>query len=127
MIDLGFTSRDKVKIGKSDFQRRDVFEALLIDPLTYEGKDVVLIQILASGKKDGREWTKKYQAIEYGDTNGLTAMMRTTAFPAAITLEMLVDGRISEHGVLRQELAIPTDNFMNELEARNIMFNIVNS
>lgn len=127
MIDLGFTSHEKVKIGESDFQRRTVFEALLIDPLTYDGQDVVLIQILAKGIKDGKQSTKKYQAVEYGDNNGLTAMMRTTAFPAAITLEMLVDGRIKEHGVLRQELAIPTDNFMNELEARNIIFNLVNS
>jgi saccharopine dehydrogenase-like NADP-dependent oxidoreductase len=53
-------------------------------------------------------------------------MMRTTAFPAAITLEMLVDGRISKYGVLRQELAIPTENFMKELKARNIIFSLIN-
>lgn len=122
MMDLGFTSHDNVKLSDFSFQRREVFETLLIDPLTYESKDVVLIQILVKGNKNGQGLTKKYQAIEYGDNTGLTAMMRTTAFPAAIILEMLVDGRISDHGVLRQELSIPTDVFMKELEKRNIIF-----
>jgi saccharopine dehydrogenase-like NADP-dependent oxidoreductase len=51
-------------------------------------------------------------------------MMRTTAFPAIITLEMLVDERIKDKGVLRQELAIPPDLFLQELEKRNIKFEI---
>ena len=101
---------------------RDVFEALLSGVLTYEGDDVVLIQILTAGSKAGKSVTKTYQAVEYGAENGLTAMMRTTAFPAAITLEMLVDGGIEGKGVLRQEQAIPTDRFMLELEKRNICF-----
>jgi saccharopine dehydrogenase-like NADP-dependent oxidoreductase len=56
--------------------------------------------------------------------NNLTSMMRTTAFPAAITLEMLVDGRIKDRGVLCQEISIPTDNYMEELKKRGIVFEI---
>ena len=63
----------------------------MINPLTYEGKDVVLIQILVKGEMEWQTVTKKYQTIEYEDENGLSAMMRTTDFPAAITLEMLVN------------------------------------
>jgi saccharopine dehydrogenase-like NADP-dependent oxidoreductase len=51
-------------------------------------------------------------------------MMRTTAFPAILTLEMLVDGRIRDRGVLRQELSIPPDIFLEELEKRNIHFEV---
>ena len=75
--------------------------------------------------KDGVEKKWNYQMIDYEDKiNNLTAMMRTTAFPAIITLEMLVDGRIKDKGVLRQELSIPPGLFLEELEKRNIKFEI---
>lgn len=122
MMDLGFTSDKKLDLGGVSSTHREVFEAMLADPLNYDGEDVVLIQIRAEGKRDGKALVKKYQAIEYGDKNsGLTAMMRTTAFPAALTLEMLVDGRISDHGVLRQELSVPPAMFVKELEKRNFV------
>jgi lysine 6-dehydrogenase len=122
MIDLDFTSHDEIILDGKKFKRRDVFEALLHGPLTYPGDDVVLIQIALKGQQGTDQVAEVYQAIEYGDDQGLTAMMRTTAFPAAITLEMLVDGVISEAGVLRQELAIPAAEFMDALEKRNITF-----
>jgi len=50
--------------------------------------------------------------------------MLTTALPAAIILEMLVDGRINDHDVLRQESAVPAGLFMQELEKRNIKFKV---
>ena len=122
MMDLGFTSEANLDLNGVSRTRREVFEAMLVDPLNYDGEDVVLIQVSARGKKNGQALAKKYQAIEYGDKkSGLTAMMRTTAFPAALTLEMLVDGRISDHGVLRQELSVPPALFVKELEKRNFI------
>ena len=122
MMDLGFTSEEKLDLNGVSRTRREVFEAMLVDPLNYQGEDVVLIQIRAQGKKAGKNIVKKYQAIEYGDKkSGLSAMMRTTAFPAALTLEMLADGRIRDHGVLRQELSVPPGLFMAELEKRNFI------
>jgi saccharopine dehydrogenase-like NADP-dependent oxidoreductase len=118
MIDLGFADD---KIFARGMTRRDVFEKLLIDPLTYQSDDVVLIRLTAKGS--GKRWI--YEAIEYGEKdNGLTAMMRTTAFPAAIILEMLVDGRIKDRGVLHQELSVPSGDFMEEMRKRNIRFKI---
>lgn len=116
MIDLGFTDQRPLARGMT---RRQIFEDLLIEPLTYKSGDVVLIRLTAS------EGTKQivYETVEYGDTtNNLTAMMRTTAFPAAIILEMLVDGTIKSRGVMRQEEAVPAAPFMNALAMRNIRF-----
>ncbi len=118
MIDLGFTDD---KIFARGMTRRQVFEELLIDPLTYQSEDVVLIRLTAKGM--GKRLI--YEAIEYGDTdNDLTAMMRTTAFPAAIILEMIVNGKITDRGVLHQERSVPSGEFMGELGKRNIRFKI---
>ena len=125
MIDLGFIEENPMDIKGITVSRREAFERLLEETLTFEGEDVTLMRVSAEGKKDGIDKKIDYQAMEYEDKkNDLTAMMRTTAFPAIITLEMLVDGRIKDKGVLRQELSIPSDLFLQELEKRNIHFEI---
>ncbi len=124
MIDLGLTD----KKAQFDYQgkamnTRATFEAMLNSLLQYESDDVILIRIEASGQKEGREKSFVYQAIEYADKkNGLTAMMRTTAFPASIILQMLVEDKITDRGVLKQELSVPGFEFMCELEKRGIYF-----
>jgi lysine 6-dehydrogenase len=125
MIDLGFVKEEPMEIQGYSVTRREAFERLLEETLTFDGEDVTLMRISAEGTKDGVTKRIDYQAIEYEDKkNDLTAMMRTTAFPAIITLEMLVDGRIKDKGVLCQELSIPPDLFLEELEKRNINFEI---
>jgi lysine 6-dehydrogenase len=125
MIDLGFTSDRSLMIGKNSVTPREAFERLLYEPLTYKSEDVVLIRLWASGLKNGAEKQLTYEAVEYGDRPGkLTAMMRTTAFPATIILIMLMGGHIQVKGVLRQELAVPPGKFMSELQKRNINFRI---
>jgi lysine 6-dehydrogenase len=128
MIDLGFVEEKPMEIKGKSITRREAFERLLEETLTFEGEDVTLMRISAQGIKNGQQKRLDYQAIEYEDKeNDLTAMMRTTAFPAIISLEMLVDGRIKDKGVLRQELSIPPDLFLKELEERNIKFEITES
>ncbi len=124
MIDLGFTDKTaSFSYQGSKLKTRDVFESILDSVLQYESEDVVLIRVTASGQKEGSFKKISYQAIEYADKkNNLTAMMRTTAFPAAVTLQMLVEKKIKSYGVLRQEEAIPGFQYMGELEKRGIYF-----
>jgi lysine 6-dehydrogenase len=125
MIHLGFAKEEPMEIGGISVSRREAFERLLEETLTFDGEDVTLMRVSAQGIKDGVEKKIDYQAIEYEDKKkDLSAMMRTTAFPAIITLEMLVDGRIKDKGVLCQELSIPPGLFLEELEKRNIKFEI---
>jgi lysine 6-dehydrogenase len=123
-IDMGFTDKKATfEHHGQTFKIRDVFESMLDSTLQYESDDVVLIRVTASGQKEGKEKTISLQAIEYADKkNNLTAMMRTTAFPAAIILQMLMEGQIKDHGVLKQEESIPGFEFMTELEKRGIYF-----
>ncbi|MBN2424255.1 MAG: saccharopine dehydrogenase NADP-binding domain-containing protein [Calditrichaceae bacterium] len=121
MIDLGFASWEL--LGNCNISFREAFEAMLSRALSYQDEDVVLIRISAEGRKAGSRKFVRLQAIQYGDKSaGLTAMMRTTAFPAAIILQMLIRNQIKERGVLKQELSVPARLFMEELEMRDIHF-----
>jgi len=125
MIDLGFTDKEKrFNYEGKEYDTRAVFEAMLSSLLDYPSDDVVLIRVSAKGQKEGKEATIAYQAIEYGDKElGLTAMMRTTAFPAAVVMQLILNSVISERGVLRQEKAIPGFRFISEIEKRGIFIN----
>ncbi|MEJ2053103.1 MAG: saccharopine dehydrogenase C-terminal domain-containing protein [Calditrichaceae bacterium] len=123
MLDLGFADETEFKYKNIVCTNREIFERMLVDPLTYESEDAVLIRVTATGQKAGSIKTVQYQCIDYQDRKtGLTAMMRCTSFPAAIILQMLVRGDIKDQGVLRQEISVPGRLFMAELEKRMIKF-----
>jgi len=123
MLDLGFANENEFKYKNISCSNRELFEKMIIEPLTYESEDVVLIRITAAGNKHGGHKIVQYQCIDYQDRiSGLTAMMRCTAFPAAIILQMLIRGEIKDYGVLRQEISVPGQLFINELDKRNIRF-----
>ena len=64
----------------------------------------------------------RYDIIDRSDeTTGLSAMMRTTAFPASIVALMMARGQITKKGALPQERCVPPDLFMEELAARKIV------
>ena len=70
--------------------------------------------------------TLTYDIIDKHDpTTGLSAMMRTTAFPASIIAQMMARGDVLERGATPQEKAIDSEKFVAELTRRNI--NIVES
>jgi len=123
MLDLGFANETEFKYKNMSCTNRELFERMLIKPLTYESDDVVLIRVTADGQKEGSHKIIQFQCIDYQDKkSGLTAMMRTTAFPAAIILQMLIRRDITDQGVLRQELSVPSEKFIKELEKRKIFF-----
>jgi lysine 6-dehydrogenase len=51
-------------------------------------------------------------------------MMRMTGYPISIIAQMLSDGRIEKRGVIPQELCVPTNAFIHELDARGIKIEI---
>jgi len=122
MIDLGFTDdANRIQVAGQEISARAAFEAMLKKPLTYDSDDVVLIRVTAAGRKAGLDKTIIYQAVEYG-SDGLSAMMRMTAFPAAIILQMILNGKINRRGVLKQETDVPGWDFLWEMKKRDIVF-----
>lgn len=50
---------------------------------------------------NGKTIRRKSSLIEIGQRNGFTAMSITVGFPSAIGAELILDGKISERGVIR--------------------------
>jgi lysine 6-dehydrogenase len=69
----------------------------------------------------GKRTTLRYDIIDSFDAQtGLSAMMRTTAFPASIVAQMMARGETLGKGAIPQERSVPPDAFVAALAARNI-------
>ncbi len=117
--ELGFFSNEAITnaTNKTSYKPRDVAAFLLEKNIPLCTNDAVLVKIIFQGGSKKHELTIIDKSTDYPL---LTAMMRTTAFPASIIASMLARGDIKKTGVLPQEECIPTELFIAELEKRNI-------
>jgi len=125
MLEIGLGSREKVKINGRMIQPRAVFKAVLDKNLTFGEPDLVLVRLTFTGEKNGARREVVYEIVDREDTKtGLTAMMRTTAFPAAIIAWMAAVGQITARGVKPQEIAVEPSLFLPQLAKRDIRLEI---
>lgn len=121
MIDLGLCSSEKITVDGMHVAPRRVLGDLLVRNLPADEPDVVLVRVEFVG--DGRRL--RYDIIDrYDKATGLSAMMRTTAFPASIVALMMARGQTTQKGALPQERCIPPELFMAELAKRKIVVNV---
>lgn len=126
MIDLGLCSSDEVLVDFEKVTPRKVFAGLLEKHLLADGPDYVLVRLDFVGKKVGETKRLRYDIVDKQDEEtGMSAMMRTTAFPASIIAQMMARGDVTMRGATPQEKAIDPAKFVAELERREI--NIVKS
>ncbi len=121
LMDLGLFDERPVSVGGTQVLPRELIEALFAERLSFGDDDAVLVRVTARGVKDGRERTLTRTIVDHCDkASGLTAMMRTTAFPASIVAQMVADGTISRRGAVPQESVVPAGPFIEQLGARGI-------
>ena len=117
MIDLGLASSEPVAVDGTRVAPRRLLGDLLVRHLPADEPDAVLVRVEFVG--GGRRL--RYQVIDRFDAaTGLSAMMRTTSFPASIVALMMARGQIERKGALPQERCVPPEPFMRELAARKI-------
>jgi lysine 6-dehydrogenase len=121
MLDIGLGSRKPVTVGGHEVSPRDVFKAVLDKNLSFGELDMTLVRCTIEGIKDGKPKTIVYEIVDRQDTKtGLTAMMRTTSFPATIIAWMAASGQIKERGVKPQEVVVSPSLFLPQLKKRGI-------
>jgi lysine 6-dehydrogenase len=121
MIDLGLCSSDEIVVDYQKVTPRKVFGELLQKHLPADGPDYVLVRLDFVGKKGGETSKLRYDIVDKLDeATGLSAMMRTTAFPASIIAQMMARGDVLMRGAAPQEKTIDPDKFVAELDRRNI-------
>jgi lysine 6-dehydrogenase len=123
LSDLGYFSSEQIDVCGQKLSPREFSGTVLTNALRDGDRDCVLVQVELIGKVGGRSRRLTYRLIDYFDNQTrLTAMMRTTAFPAAIVSQMQADGTITARGTVPQELAVPPEQFLEELAKRNIKY-----
>lgn len=127
MIDLGLCSSNEIPVNLQSIVPRKVFGELLQRNLPAHGPDYVLIRVEFVGKQnDGDDVPTRlrYDIVDKSDpVTGMSAMMRTTAFPASIIAQMMAKGQVLTRGATPQEKVIEAEAFVAALGRRNIDLN----
>ncbi|HEV2083548.1 MAG TPA: saccharopine dehydrogenase C-terminal domain-containing protein [Gemmatimonadales bacterium] len=120
--ELGLLSNEPIDVKGKKVVPRDVFIAAVHSRLYKpEGRDLVALQVQATGKKGGKPHSVTFRLLDYYDAkHGISAMMRTTGYSLSITGQMQVDGRVKAKGVHTPDEAIPFDAYLSELGKRGI-------
>ncbi len=125
MIDLGLCSSEEITVDFSKVTPRKVFGELLQKHLPADEADYVLVRLDFAGIKNGTRKNLRYDIVDkFDEATGLSAMMRTTAFPASIIAQMMAKGEVFTRGATPQEKAIDPEKFISELDKRNIKIKI---
>lgn len=117
LYDLGFFSSQKRRLQSGEISPRELTARLFLEKLSGDEPDVTIMRIEAHRKKQ----VLSYNMVdEYDKKTCMTSMMRTTAWPASVVLQMTVSGVIAKRGGVRQELDVPTDIFLREMSRRGV-------
>ncbi len=122
MIDLGLCSSNEIDVDGVRVKPRRVLGELLYKNLPADGADLVFVRLEFRGLMKDEEKALRYDIIDkFDEETNLSAMMRTTAFPASIIAQMMARGETAYRGATPQEKVIPTQRFVDELAKRNIV------
>jgi len=117
LYDLGLFSSAKEKFGKTEIAPRSVIARLFEEKFSGDDADLVILRVEAH--RDGR--VAAFTCIDRFDpATGMTAMMRTTAWPASVVVQMLASGQIEKRGGIRSELDIPAGAFLQAMAQRGV-------
>jgi lysine 6-dehydrogenase len=126
LIDLGFADSAPVAVRTAandtvQVVPRRFLSDWLVRHLPRNEPDLVLIRLEFAGEINGENKILRYDIIDrFEEATELTAMMRTTAFPASIVGQMMARAETLDRGAMPQESVIPPAKFIEELARRNI-------
>ncbi len=131
LYDFGLFSSEPRRVGKTEIAPRTLMSQLMLDKFAGDEPDVTILRVEAHEPGPGRlrslvgsEKPRRVASFTMVDRldakTGMTSMMRTTAWPAAIVVQMLASGSITKRGAILQERDIPAGRFLNEMAARGI-------
>ncbi len=117
---LGYFDLKPVEVKKGvKIVPRDLSAKLFRDHFHRPGdEDIVVIHNIVRGVKNGRPAEIVHDLVDrYDKATGMTAMMRTTAFPASIVAQMAAGGLIKP-GAYPVEVGVPPEPFIAEARKR---------
>src|SRR5215467_758068 len=130
--ELGLFSSERMKIGKTEIAPRAMMSKVFEGKFASKGPDVCIMRVeahesvrtpgvrgLLGGRLKGR--VASFTLVDHYDPKtDMSAMMRTTAIPASIVVQMLASGAIPQRGAVLQERDVPAELFLREMDKRGI-------
>jgi lysine 6-dehydrogenase len=130
--ELGLFSSEKMRVNGTQIAPRALMSKIFEGKFAGKGPDVCIMRIeahesvssagvrgLLGAHLKGR--VASFTLVDHYDPKtDMSAMMRTTAFPASIVLQMLVSGAITQRGAILQERDVPAELFLEEMAGRGI-------
>jgi lysine 6-dehydrogenase len=130
--ELGLFSSDKLSVSGTQIAPRALMSKIFEGKFASKGPDVCIARIeahesvrtpgvrgLLGGRLKGR--VASFTLVDHYDPKtDMSAMMRTTAFPASIVVQMLASGAIEKRGAVLQERDVPAEKFLAEMARRGI-------
>jgi lysine 6-dehydrogenase len=117
LYDFGLFSKQQRQIGKMKITPRELMANLMLEKFTDAAPDVTVMRVEAVL---GRRIDSYTLVDKFDPETGMTSMMRTTAWPASIVVQMLAAGKIEKLGAILQERDVPAQQVLTELAARGI-------
>ncbi len=130
--ELGLFSKEKMRVGNVEVSPRALLSKVFEGKFAGKGPDLCIMRLeahesikgmgvrgLLGGKLKGR--VASFTMVDrYDAKTDMSAMMRTTAFPASIVLQMMCSGAIAKRGAVLQERDVPADAFLEDVARRGI-------
>src|SRR5436853_1404996 len=130
--ELGMFSSEKMRVNGTEITPRQVMSKIFEGKFASKGPDVCIMRLeahesvrapgvrgLLGGRLKGH--VARFTMVDrYDPKTDMSAMMRTTAFPASIVVQMLASGAIGKRGGVLQERDVPADIFLEEMGRRGI-------
>lgn len=117
LYDLGLFSSVKRVVNGTEVSPRNMMSRLFEEKFTSDEPEVTLLRVEAHHESV----VASFSMMDYTDpVTGTTSMMRSTAWPASIVLQMLIAGEISKRGAVRQEVDVPAQLFLSEMALRDV-------
>jgi len=131
LYDLGLFSSEKRKINDVEVSPRAVTSNLFLEKFAGDEPDLTVMRIeawepqkrslLGLRKSDEPRRVLSFTLVDrFEPKTKMTSMMRTTAWPAAIVVQMMASGEIAKRGAVLQERDVPADAFLSAMAARGI-------
>jgi lysine 6-dehydrogenase len=120
LYDLGLFSSNKRKVGKATIAPRELTAQILTEKFGGSDPDICILRVEAHAQGS----VFAYSLFDdYDPSTKMSAMMRTTAWPASIVLQMMCSGKITKRGGIYQESDVPTPEFVAEMQHRGVSLN----
>jgi lysine 6-dehydrogenase len=120
MAALGLFSSEPLQVNGDRVIPRRLTEHLLAHGLEDDDTDVVLLEV--TGRRTSGEILGIRLIDRYDPVTGMSAMMRTTALPAAVICRMVAAPTFPRRGAFAPERAVSPGPFLQSLEPYGMVF-----